>query len=76
MHTLHIKRDHRVGINVLPRSAAPCLLCHQHTFVSAYKIVFHPFIKKCSRNSFKRCDFFLCKREWDSATLSSCYRIL
>jgi hypothetical protein len=45
IHTLHTKREQRLGINVLPRSVAPCLLCHQHTFVSAYEIIFHPCYK-------------------------------
>lgn len=44
-HTLHTKRDQRVGVNVLPRSAAPCLLCHQRTLVPAYKIIFQSWYK-------------------------------
>jgi len=46
IHTLHTKRDQRVGVNVLPRSATPCLLCHHRTLVPAYKIIF----QSCHKN--------------------------
>jgi hypothetical protein len=45
IHTLHTERDQRVGVNALPRSAAPCLLCHPRTFVPAYKIIFQSCYK-------------------------------